>query len=130
MQQIRYISAEEAAAKWGMSQRSVIRLCTENRIPNAAMFDNKWIIPTEAEKPFDSQKENISKCENRRFIVTIEELVCEDFEMVADSIEDAFSKVKEQYENEDIVLSPGFLESKQMRIHDINNNYSTDWVKF
>lgn len=53
MPQIQYISASEAAIKWGISHRRVITLCRENRIPNVAMLGNMWIIPSDAEKPAD-----------------------------------------------------------------------------
>ena len=52
---IQYMSAREAAEKWNISQRRVSILCSENRIPNAAMLGNMWIIPREAEKPVDKR---------------------------------------------------------------------------
>ena len=39
------MSAREAAAKWGISQRRVAVLCSENRIANAEMIGNMWLIP-------------------------------------------------------------------------------------
>ena len=39
-----FMSAKEAADKWGISQRRVDILCSENRIKNAAMVDNRWVI--------------------------------------------------------------------------------------
>ena len=48
---IQYMSAREAAEKWNISHRRVITLCRENRIENAAMLGNMWIIPIDAEKP-------------------------------------------------------------------------------
>ena len=50
-----FISAREAADKWGISQRRVAVLCSENRITNATMVGNMWIIPDDAEKPFDAR---------------------------------------------------------------------------
>ena len=55
MPQIQYISASEAAEKWGISHRRVITLCRENRIPNVAMLGNMWIIPRDAKKPTDGR---------------------------------------------------------------------------
>ena len=58
---IQYMSAKEAAEKWNISQRRVSILCSENRIPNAAMLGNMWIIPRNAEKPVDARmKRNAS----------------------------------------------------------------------
>ena len=50
-----YISAREAASKWGISQRRVAILCSENRIENATRIGNMWVIPVEAEKPVDAR---------------------------------------------------------------------------
>ena len=52
---IDYITANEAANKWGISHRRVITLCGENRIENAAMLGNMWLIPANAEKPIDGR---------------------------------------------------------------------------
>lgn len=49
------MSEREAADKWGISQRRVAVLCTENRIENAQMLGNMWLIPTSAEKPIDAR---------------------------------------------------------------------------
>lgn len=61
MPQIQYISASEAAKKWGISHRRVITLCRENRIPNVAMLGNMWIIPSDAEKPADGRTTRYDK---------------------------------------------------------------------
>lgn len=50
---LEYISAPEAAKKWGISERRVQKLCEENRIPGAFKFSRMWLIPTDAEKPKD-----------------------------------------------------------------------------
>lgn len=52
---IGYMTAGEAAQKWNISHRRVITLCSENRIENAAMLGNMWIIPSDAEKPIDGR---------------------------------------------------------------------------
>ncbi len=50
-----FISAREAADKWGISQRRVAVLCSEQRIINATMIGNMWLIPNNAEKPIDAR---------------------------------------------------------------------------
>ena len=50
-----FISAKQAADKWGISQRRVAVLCSEDRIVNATMVGNMWIIPDTAEKPEDAR---------------------------------------------------------------------------
>jgi DNA adenine methylase len=56
-----FMSAREAADKWGISQRRVAVLCSENRIDNAKMVGNMWIIPTTAEKPIDARSIHYTK---------------------------------------------------------------------
>lgn len=50
-----YISAPEAAKKWGISERRVQKLCEENRIKGVARFSRMWLIPKDAEKPEDGR---------------------------------------------------------------------------
>lgn len=51
-----YISVQEAAIKWGISERRVQKLCEENRIPGVAHFSRMWLIPKDAEKPKDGRR--------------------------------------------------------------------------
>lgn len=60
-----FISAREAADKWGISQRRVAVLCAENRIDNASMVGNMWIIPAAAEKPIDARSARYTKNDGR-----------------------------------------------------------------
>ncbi len=55
------MSAKEAAEKWNISHRRVTILCSENRIPNAAMLGNMWIIPRDADKPIDARNKRALK---------------------------------------------------------------------
>lgn len=50
-----FMSAREAADKWGISQRRVAVLCSENRIAHATRIGNMWLIPVQAEKPIDAR---------------------------------------------------------------------------
>lgn len=50
-----FMSAKEAAAKWGISQRRVALLCAEGRIADANLVGNMWIIPATAQKPEDGR---------------------------------------------------------------------------
>ena len=61
-----YMSAREAADKWGISQRRVAVLCSENRIDNATMVGNMWIIPTAAQKPIDARSIRYSKIDGKK----------------------------------------------------------------
>ena len=58
---IAYMTAGEAAKKWGVSHRRVITLCQENRIPDVGMLGNMWIIPSDATKPIDGRTTRYAK---------------------------------------------------------------------
>ena len=60
-----FMSAREAADKWGISQRRVAVLCSENRVAEATMIGNMWIIPTKAEKPIDARSVRYNKDDER-----------------------------------------------------------------
>ena len=56
---LEYISAPEAAKKWGISERRVQRLCEDARIPGISKIGYMWLIPKVADKPVDKrQKQN------------------------------------------------------------------------
>lgn len=59
-----FMSARDAADRWGISQRRVSVLCGEHRINGAAMLGNMWIIPSNAKKPIDARivKSNNKNC--------------------------------------------------------------------
>ncbi len=63
---MKYMSAKEAADKWGISQRRVATLCSENRIINAAMVGNMWIIPSTADKPIDARSIRYNKPDGKK----------------------------------------------------------------
>lgn len=60
-----YISAREAADKWGISQRRVAVLCSEQRVAEATMIGNMWIIPSSAEKPVDARSTRYNRTEGK-----------------------------------------------------------------
>ncbi len=61
-----FMSAREAADKWGISQRRVAVLCSENRVREATMIGNMWIIPTTAEKPIDARSIRYNKPDGKK----------------------------------------------------------------
>ena len=60
-----FMSAREAANKWGISQRRVAVLCSEQRIAEATMVGNMWIIPSTAEKPIDARSTRYNRTEEK-----------------------------------------------------------------
>ena len=56
-----YITVQEVAEKWGVTPRQVQILCKENRIAGATRMSRIWIIPENAEKPTNSQKDTVKR---------------------------------------------------------------------
>lgn len=48
-----YISTQQAAEKWGISNRRVQQFCEQGRIEGATRFSRVWAIPKDAPKPQD-----------------------------------------------------------------------------
>ena len=55
-----YITVQEAAKKWGISERLVRRYCAEGRIPDLAQYDGIWQIPEDADKPSRIKKDTVN----------------------------------------------------------------------
>lgn len=53
---MKYITASEAAKKWGISQRRVQILCAQGRIERIFKLGDYWAIPLDADKPSDARK--------------------------------------------------------------------------
>jgi len=54
---LKYISSAEAAAKWGISERSVRNYCTHGRVDGAFLTGKTWNIPEDANKPISLKKQ-------------------------------------------------------------------------
>jgi len=52
-----YMTVQEAAQKWGVSERLVRRYCAQNRIPDLLQLDGIWQIPADTHKPIQKAKE-------------------------------------------------------------------------
>lgn len=50
-----YMSAKEAAIKWKMDKRNILRLCKDGRIDGAKFECGVWHIPSTATKPLDGR---------------------------------------------------------------------------
>lgn len=60
-----YMTAQEAADKWGISQRRVHKLCEDGRIEGVRWFGRNWMIPGDAEKPADARVKSGKYKKNR-----------------------------------------------------------------
>ena len=50
-----YMTVQEAAKQWELSERRVQKLCEEQRIPGVSKLGYMWLIPKDAEKPADGR---------------------------------------------------------------------------
>lgn len=55
-----YISIKEASEKWGISERRIQKLCSENRIEGVVRFSRVWAIPKNTEKPKDARRKQLA----------------------------------------------------------------------
>lgn len=65
----------------------------------------------------------------KKFVVTIEETIAQDFEVIAESAEQAMKIVEDKYRKCEFVLEPGELHYKQMAITEPNSE-ATEWHEF
>lgn len=61
-----YISIQQTADKWRISERRIQKLCEENRIIGAVRFGHAWAIPKDAEKPADARKKKARRGDDEK----------------------------------------------------------------
>ena len=60
---MKYLTVEEIASKWNLSERSVRNYCEKGRVDGAILDGKTWKIPFNAEKPI--RKERLKKLPNK-----------------------------------------------------------------
>ena len=53
-----WITAQEAAEAWGITDRRVQVLCATGRIPGVIRLKRGWLLPKDAHKPTDGRTKN------------------------------------------------------------------------
>ena len=66
---MQYISAKEAAEKWGLTLRRVQDLCKCHAIDGAVRWGRDWMIPADANRPADRRKKQTNKQMSARAIL-------------------------------------------------------------
>ena len=56
-----YMTSQEAAALWEISERQVQKLCKANRIDGVIHLSRVWLIPKDAQKPKDARRKENKK---------------------------------------------------------------------
>jgi len=60
-----YMTVQETAKLWKISERRVQRLCSENRIEGVIHLSRVWLIPKGTKKPADGRrKKDINEQKN------------------------------------------------------------------
>lgn len=54
-----YMTVQEAAKKWKLSERRVQKLCEGNRIDGVVRLSRVWLIPKNATKPVDKRRKEV-----------------------------------------------------------------------
>lgn len=86
-----YISAQQAADKWGISKRRVQKLCTDGRINEATRIGNMWVLPESADKPSDARvqmKQRIQTPAIREARTALKKLTVSSFQSINDELND------------------------------------------
>ena len=58
---MKFMSAREAADKWGLSVRRVQVFCEQGRVDGVERLGNVWLISKSAEKPLDGRTREVKK---------------------------------------------------------------------
>lgn len=53
-----YITIQEAAERWGITERRIQVLCASGRLDGATKFGRQWAIPATIAKPEDARIKN------------------------------------------------------------------------
>lgn len=59
--QLEWISPQQAAEKWGLTERHVQSLCANGKIKGVARLGRTWLIPRNAERPADGRTKEAKK---------------------------------------------------------------------
>lgn len=61
---LNYMSIKDMAAKWGISERRIQKLCEDNRLAGVIRFGRSWAIPVDTEKPIDARSKKARRGKN------------------------------------------------------------------
>lgn len=64
-----YLSTKEAASKWRISERTMIRYCEKNLVKGAFQVGGTWIIPDDALRPEGTPKKEIKLSDSAKQIM-------------------------------------------------------------
>jgi excisionase family DNA binding protein len=53
--EINFITPQQAAKQWGITERQVQSLCLNGKINDVVRLGRSWLIPKDAKKPIDGR---------------------------------------------------------------------------
>ena len=56
-----YMTVQDAAKLWEISERRIQKLCEEKRIDGVVRLSRVWLIPKSAQKPIDKRLKSAEK---------------------------------------------------------------------
>lgn len=59
-----YLTTTEMSVKWGISSRRIATLCEKDRIDGVVKKGKTWLVPCNAQRPFDARKKNNAREKN------------------------------------------------------------------
>lgn len=59
-----YMTVQDAARLWEVSERRIQKLCEEKRIEGVVRLSRVWLIPKDAEKPADKRTRELRGKQN------------------------------------------------------------------
>lgn len=66
---------------------------------------------------------------NKTFEVTIEETICQTFDIYAKDAEEAADIVEKQYKQGDLVVENGECQHTQISVYDPATEVATEWIE-
>ena len=64
-----YLTVKEASILWNISERRIVNLLNNNRIPGAFKTGRRWNIPRDTKKPVDKRTNYAKGQDNKRIVV-------------------------------------------------------------
>lgn len=64
-----YMTVQEAARKWNLSERRIQKLCADNRIDGVIHLSRVWLIPKDAEKPIDGRTKKGKELQHEQTVI-------------------------------------------------------------
>jgi hypothetical protein len=64
--ELEWITPQDAALLWGISERRIQSLCTKGRVDGATKLRRVWLIPKNAPKPIDGRTRAAKQAKRQR----------------------------------------------------------------